>query len=288
VAAAPRRMTRSWLRIVALLIVVVALGCFVYFKPRSDGPAGYPLSALKAGDAGKIQIERTGQAPATLEKKDAQWFITAPFTAPAEPFQVQRLLSILDARASSRLAATDLARFDLDRPVARLTVDAQTFSFGAINAVEHEQYVLTGNTVYPVEPRYGATLPADVTQLIRRQLFAASEVPVRFEFSDFTVASADGKWSVAPAPADLSQDDINRWVDDWRLASALHAEPAAGGKAAGAIKVEFKDGTKVTLGIVQREPELVLLRPDQNLQYAFFAETAKRLLSPPSGDASKR
>ncbi len=85
----------------------------------------------------------------------------------------------------------------------------------------------------------------------------------------------------APGAADLSQDDVNRWVDDWRLASALHAEPYAGGKPLGAIKVEFKDGRKITLDILQREPELVLLRPDQNLQYAFFPETAKHLLSPP-------
>jgi hypothetical protein len=274
-------MTRSWLLNTALLIVVVALGGFIYLRPRSDEPVGYPLSTLQAGAAGKIRLERTGRAPVTLERKDDLWFITAPFGAPAEPFQVQRLLSILDARASHRLAATDLARFDLDRPVARLTVDSQTFSFGAVNALTREQYVLTGNTVYPVELRYGAELPADAAQLVRRQLFARDEEPARFEFSNFTVASADGKWSVEPAPADLSQDDVNRWVDDWRLASALHAEPYAGGKAVGAIKVEFKDGRKITLDILQREPELVLLRPDQNLQYSFFAETARRLLSPP-------
>jgi hypothetical protein len=280
-------MTRSWLLNAALLIIVVALGWFVYLRPRSDEPVSYPLSALQAGGAGKIRLERTGQAPVTLEKKDDRWFITAPFVAPAEPFQIQRLLSILDARAASRLAASDLARFDLDRPVARLTIDSQTFSFGSINTVSREQYVLTGNTVYPVALLYGAALPADAAQLIRRQLFAGSEAPARFEFSDFTVASADGKWSALPAPPDLSQDDVNRWVDDWRLASALHAEPYAGGKSLGTIKVEFKDGRKITLDILQREPELVLLRPDQNLQYAFFPETAKHLLSPPAGDAPK-
>jgi hypothetical protein len=281
-------MRRSWLLNAALLVIVVALGWFVYLKPRSNEPVRYPLSALKAVAVAKISFERAGGAPITLEKKGALWFITAPLAAPAEPFQIQRLLSILDAMASNRLAATDLARFDLDRPAARLTVDSQTFSFGTINTVAREQYVLTGNAVYPINPSYGATLPADATQLIRRQLFADNEVPVRFEFSDFTVTSAGGKWSVVPAPADFSQDDINRWVDDWHLASALHAEPYAGAKAVGAIKVGFKDGRKITLDILQREPELVLLRPDQNLQYAFFPDTVKRLLSPPSGDASKR
>ena len=59
--------------------------------------------------------------------------------------------------------------------------------------------------------------------------------------------------------------------------------PYAGARTIGEIKIEFKDGRKLSLGILQREPELVLLRPDQKLQYAFFAETAKRLLAPPSG-----
>lgn len=274
-------MKKSWLVNAALLIAVVALGWLAYLKPRSDEPVTYPLSTLKAGDVEKIHLERTDRTLVVLEKKAGLWFITAPLTAPAEPLQVQRLLAILDARATSRLAATDLARFDLDRPAARLTVDTQTFSFGTFNTMAREQYVLTGNTVYPVELRYGAALPADVTQLISKQLFADGEVPVRFGFSDFTVGSTDGKWTVTPAPADSSQDDINRWVDDWRLASALRVEPHGKGRAIGEIKLEFKDGRKLTLGIMQREPGLVLLRPDQNLQYSFFAQTAKRLLAPP-------
>jgi len=274
-------MKKSWWINAVLLIAVGALGWFAYLKPRSDEPVTYPLSTLTAGEAGKIRLERAGQAPVVIEKKGDLWFLTAPVAAPAEPFQVQRLLAILDARASGRLAATDLARFDLDRPMARLTLNSQTFSFGTVSTVAREQYVLTGDAVYTVEPRYGAALPTDFTQLIRRQLFAGGEVPVGFQFSDFTVNSADGKWVVTPTPANLSQDDINRWVDDWRLASALRVEPYAKGEASDEIKIEFKGGGKLTLGILQREPELVLLRPDQNLQYSFFAQTAKRLLSPP-------
>lgn len=275
-------MKKSWLVNAALLIAVVALGWLAYLKPRSAEPVTYPVSALKAGDAGKIHLERTGQTPVVLEKKAGLWFITAPLAAPAEPLQVQRLLAILDARASNRLGASDLARFDLDRPAVRLTVDAQSFSFGTVSTTAREQYVLTGNAVYTVGLGYGAALPADFTQLIRRQLFADGEVPVRFEFGDFAVNNTDAKWVVTPMPStELSQDDINRWVNDWRLASAVRVEPSGKGKMLGEIKVEFKNGGKLTLGILQREPELVLLRADQNLQYSFFAQTAKHLLSLP-------
>ncbi len=275
-------MKKSWLINAALLIAVVALGWFVYLKPRSDQSAAYPVSVLKAAQVATIRIERAGQPPVALEKKADRWLITSPVSVPADSFQVQRMLDILDAKASGRFAATDLARFDLDRPAAKLTIDTQTFSFGAIGSVAREQYVLTGEAVYALEPRYGAALPSDFTQLIRRRLLAESEVPVHFEFGDFTVKDTDGLWRVTPAPADASQDDLNRWVDDWRLASALRAEPYDGkSKPVAEIKIEFKDGRKLGLGILQREPELVLLRPDLNLQYSFFAAAARSLLASP-------
>jgi len=40
------------------------------------------------------------------------------------------------------------------------------------------------------------------------------------------------------------------------------------------------------VGILTRKPELILLRPDQRLQYYFAREFGARLLSPP-GTASK-
>lgn len=277
-------MRKSWLLNLALLTAVVALGWWSYLKPAAE-TAAYPLSALQAGAVSSIRIERSGQAPMVLEKKNGLWLITAPLSAQADAFQVERLLAILGARASARLAVSDLARFDLDRPAAKLVIDGQPFGFGIVNTTTREQYVLTQDAVYTIELRHGAALPADVAQFIRRRLFASDEMPVSFELADFALNSRDGKWALTPTPADLSADDINRWVDQWRQASALRVEPHDKRKPIGEIRIAFKDGKKLALGIVQRAPELVLLRPDQNLQYTFLNETAKRLLSPPGAAA---
>jgi len=43
----------------------------------------------------------------------------------------------------------------------------------------------------------------------------------------------------------------------------------------------LKGGAELALGLLAREPELVLLRADEKLQYHFRADAAKRLLSPP-------
>jgi len=274
-------MRRSMRLNAALLAAVIALAALIHFKSAQEGPAEHALSALKAGDARSIRVERPGAAPILLERTQDDWFITAPFAARADGPRVQRLLEIAGARAAHKLAATGLARFDLERPAARLIIDGQVFSFGLVNAATREHYVMTGDAVYPVHLRYGAALPAGAADLTSRQLFGPGEVPVRFELDPYTVEERDGKWVLSGAPHDLSQDDLIRWVEHWRMAAAARVGPLTRAKALARIRIRLKDGGALTLNLLAREPELVLARPDEQLQYHFLADAGKRLLSPP-------
>jgi hypothetical protein len=150
-----------------------------------------------------------------------------------------------------------------------------------VSPVTREQYVLTSGAVYAVSPRYGAALPAGAADLRSRQLFETGEIPIRIGLKTFTVEQRDGNWRQTPAAPDLSQDDFVRWVDEWRRAAALRVEPQGKRKPLAEIRVQLKDGAALTLGLLAREPELVLLRADEKLQYYFRADAAKRLLSPP-------
>lgn len=274
-------MSRAWRLNAALLAAVVALAAFLHFKPAQEAPAAHALSALTAGEASSIRVDRPGAAPILLERKQDDWFITAPFAARADGPRVQRLLEILEARTAYKLAATDLARFDLELPPARVTIDGQVFSFGLVNATTREHYVMTGEFVYPVHLRYGTALPAGAADLLSRQLFAPGELPVRFELERFAVEERDGKWVLSGAPRDLSQDDFLRWVEHWRMAAAVRVAPLARARALAEIRIRLKDGGALTLTVLAREPELVLARPDEKLQYHFLADASKRLLSPP-------
>ncbi|MEK7875655.1 MAG: DUF4340 domain-containing protein [Pseudomonadota bacterium] len=271
---------RQWLN-VALLAAVAVLALFAYFKPHQSEPE-HRLSALKAADVKHIRIEIAGSPPLVLERTASDWRLAAPVAARADSFQTQRLLAILDATSKDRLPAAGLARFDLNEPYARVTVDQQTFSFGAVNPMSREQYVLTQDGVYLVPLRYGAALPKSALQLVSRQLFAADEAPVAFEFREFSLAQQHGKWVMAPAAADMSQDDINRWIDEWRLATALAVQAADNRKPLATIKVRLASGSDLTLAVLQREPELLLARSDQPFQHQFAGETTKRLLAPPA------
>jgi len=276
-------MRRAW-RVNALLAAAVAaLGLFVFLKPRTDAPVEHALAAFKPEVARAIRLERPGATALVLEKRGEEWVLTAPVSARADPVRVQRLLAIAGATATSRLAATDLSRFELDRPAARLTIDSQSFDFGMVNPLSREQYVLTGGAVYTVAPGYDAALPRNPGDLIDKRLLRMSEVPVRVELGKFTVAREETRWVLRPPGGDLSQDDIQRWVDEWRHASALRVEAFAKGVPLGAVRMQFRDGTALSLGILAREPEVALLRPDEKLVYYLFKGSAQRLFSPPQG-----
>jgi hypothetical protein len=78
-----------------------------------------------------------------------------------------------------------------------------------------------------------------------------------------------------------SQDEFNRWVEGWRFASSLLTQRAGPGAAKEHVDVRLSDGRTLKLDVLQKEPELILVRPDEKLQFFFSGEVAKRLMTPP-------
>jgi len=274
-------MRRTWITTGIMLVIAAVLGAFIFFRPPARENTLQALSALRPNDAVKLRIARSGKPVIELERKGLYWMLTAPYVAPVDLFQVARALSVLDAKSTVKYPVKELKKFDLDPPSVQVTIDDKSFAFGAINPVTREQYVLTNNAVHAIEMRHGAGLPADASALLRKELFGADEIPVKFMFAEFSVASNGGKWLLTPSAGELSQDDYARWVDAWRQASALRAEPHDKRKPIDEARIEFKNGKILLLGMLSREPELVLLRTDLNLQFAFASEVGKRMLAPP-------
>jgi len=91
----------------------------------------------------------------------------------------------------------------------------------------------------------------------------------------------DGGWQRRPERAALSSDLINDFVIEWQQASALSVQRHSGKRPSAWISLTLASGAKpasVRVGVLAREPELVLYRPDEGLDYHFPAELGKRLL----------
>jgi hypothetical protein len=283
---------RAWITLAALLLLVSMLGIWVYLAPPPVQVQTLALSRLEREDVRRITFERgepsvdakpdAQRAAVVLERIAGRWRMTAPLSARADPFQVDRLLGILEAGATARLPARELAQYGLDASSPRVTLDQQAFSFGGVNQFTREQYVLTNDAVYAVPLSQRATLPAGAEALVSRALFGPDEQPVRFALPDFSMTLRDGRWSLEPDARETTGDERTAWADAWRNATAIRASTASNRSLLSRIDVTLKDGTDIAIGIVQWEPELVMRRTDERIEYAFMSEVAKRLLEPPA------
>jgi hypothetical protein len=277
-------MKLGWFVNLMLLVGVVGLAVYAWHRGNQPSEPSYKLSTQTASAATKISVKpKTGDGY-TLEKRDQTWYLSAPMQARADQTQVQRILDLLAATSKEQLPATDLKRFDLDAPDLSVTIDAQTFAFGTVNPLNQDQYIATGPNVYLVQSYYASLVPASANRILTHSLFRPGETPTAFQFKSFNVTQQDGKWTLSPAPADEkerpSQDELNRWVDDWRYASSLATQTPSGKTAIETITVKLSDGKTLALALVRKEPDLVLLRPDEKLEFHFSGEMSKRLLQP--------
>ena len=277
-------MLRRWIVNIALLIGVVGLGVYVTYRPAAERSPQYKLTALAPAAVTRILIEPKGSQAIELAKHGESWFLVRPFEARADRSQEDRLLDLLGAESKEKLAAADLARFDLDKPALTLTLGDQRFAFGTVNPLSQEQYILTGDSVYLLPAFYASLVPQRPERLLTHALLLESERPIAFELRGFKVELKDAKWVVSPAAGrdEPSQDDFNRWVEGWRFASSLLTQQARGKSASETVDVRLADGRKLRLAVLQREPELILARPDEKLQFHFSGELGKRLMNPPS------
>lgn len=273
-----------------LALAVATLALVLFLKPEQPGPQPYALSTLTPQAVTMIElVPRQGPA-LKLERQAGRWRLTQPFPARADPNRVDALLSLLAARSEQRLPAEALEKFGLAPPFLRLTVrtpaSEQVFAFGDRQPVSSQIYVLTAGSVYLVSPVYLMDVSRGAVDFVAKNPLAEGETPVGFELPGLTLELENGRWQRKPDDGRLSADQLNRFADEWRLASAASVERAGDAPALARITLRLSDGRVVPFSLVAREPEWILRREDEGLEYHFPPEVGARLLKPGRGDTS--
>jgi len=263
--------------VVTLALVAAGLAAVLHFKPGQKTVAEHAISNLDADSVNSVRIEQPGKERIELSRNEGKWRMSAPFSARADLGQAETVLALLDAKSSVRYPANDLGRFDLEQPLATITLNDQQIRFGAINPVSGEQYVATDDHVYLIPARHGGSLGGGAWA--SRKLLAEVEEPVRFEFPSFTAKKIDGEWRLSPR-TELSQQDFAIWVNRWRLAEGLAVAPA--NRAEGTrFKITLASGKEIPMLAIEKDAEFLIVRQDENLQYRFSPAVAKPLVSAP-------
>lgn len=273
----------------ALAAAVLGLALFLFFKPEPAGPEQFSLSSLTPQSVIRIELAPRQGAALVLERQAGRWRLTAPFAARADATRVDALLSVLASRSQHRLPARELEKFGLAPPFARLTVSTpdarQVFEFGERQPVSNQIYVLTGGWVYLVAPAYLVEVSRSATDFVAKSLLAEGETPVGFDLPALRLSLEDGRWRREPGDGHLSADQLNRFVDEWRLATAFSVQRAGEAKPLSRLSVRLDDGRVLDFSLIAREPDWILRREDEGLEYHFAPDVGARLLDPARADA---
>jgi hypothetical protein len=275
-----------------LLLALVGLGLYAYLRPDPEAQTpGVAVTQLKREQISHIRVEPRGGPTIELARHGEQWRLEAPQRLRADGFQVDRLLDIVTVNSKEKLPRAELARFDLAPPRVSVTLNEQNFAFGAINEITNEQYLATADAVYLVPPHLGYGIPTEPSKLISPRLLGPDEAPMAFDFGRWkAVKDGQGKWSLSgtlPSKEALSQDDLNRWADEWKLVTSLAAQPHRAARGREAVTLSVAGGRKIRFEILAREPQVRLLRVDEGIAYQVGPEVGRRLTDPWTVAASK-
>jgi hypothetical protein len=265
---------------IILALLVAGLALFLLVKPEKAGPQKFRLSELQASAVTRLTLAPAKREIIVLEKQGGEWRMTAPFAARADSNRVASALEILQAQSESRLPAKDLEKFELDQPFVRLKVNEQEFVFGGRQPVSNQIYVATGGHVYLVSPTYLMDAARGPGDFASKKLLAEEESPSGFTLPGLKLTLKDGHWQRDPDNKNLSADQLNRYADEWRLALAMSVDKASATKPLERVQVQLSKGKPLDIALIAREPDVVLRREDEGLEYRIPRDVGERLLNP--------
>ena len=209
-----------------------------------------------------------------------------PVQARTDEKKVTELLQILTAISHQRFPRVDLERFGLDQPNVQLYLDDEYFGFGGFAPTLQRQYVMTGDHVYLISPRYVLALPSSAEDLISTRLLAFNEIPVSFELNHLTIELQNENWRITTQHSGETVDEniLKQWIQLWQSAHAAAVtsgqEFAADFVEKGFIKISLRSGQAINLKILQSEAEIVFLRINEGIGYHFPLDAGLQLLDP--------
>jgi hypothetical protein len=280
-----RSIAKRWWLNLALAALVIGLGVAVWHISRTDSEDKRTLlTSISKSGVQSVEITRANQPPVVLEKADDRWRLLAPIKARANPHAVDLALSVLDTPSEGTVPVDggDLGRYGLAKPALTARYDNATIEFGERHPIKSATYVRYNGSVHLISALHQEELSRPYNVYIDTRPIEEDYKPTRFELPGFRLVLKNGEWQREPHDKELSSDRINAFVDGWRQARAFTVKRHDGQAIGERVRVTLEDpsgkSTTLTFGILQRQPELLLVRTDENLVYHFPESAAAEML----------
>jgi len=270
-----------------MLATIVGLAFFLYLKPELESQidAEFQISVRDPNTVQTIKIIRHGEQT-TLHRREDQWYLTSPFYGRADTETIGNILNILSANSRQRFLMTDHEDFNLDQPVIELYLDDDYFAFGGLAPTTDQQYLAINRHVYLVSPRYAIWIPVKPIDAVSAGLLSDDEIPVTFDFKDFSVQQSginSHGWQLVDRESGQPITDLSeRWVQLWRAsqASELIIDQQIRLSAQSTVELTLENGRIIPFQVWHDENGTVIFRDNESVGYYFSDSIGQQLLNP--------
>lgn len=276
--------SRNILNLVLFVVIAVLIAVVVY-EPGKEVKPVIKLTDLNRTAVTKITITRIGAKQIVLEKKDNKWKMLEPYAMPANETEAESLTEMVMAPSQAQypLKDQDPKPYGLDSPrVSIVFNDKEKLEFGGTEPLKHQRYVRHNDTLHVITDRFYYNLSRPATDFVDHALLPAQPTITKLVMPKLTLALLEEKWQAEPAIKDLSRDQVNELLDNWKSANATELSEYKPAAVKEQVQLYIKDSEKpLVFDVIHEEHAVSLGRADLGLQYKFTEEVGKTLLQLP-------
>jgi|GEM_PF-5350502 len=260
-----KRFRVRWLVNFALLILVVLLIVIaVLDKPEPVEPARQ-LGDYLPEKITEIRILRTGKNNIQFKLIDESWHMLSPYQARAEDSLIKRILSVSMLEVSGIIddANIDKRNFGLQPPLVSIQFNQQLLNFGDQHAINKRRYIELENKIMLVPDQHVRQFKAGSVSYIDRHL-----IPKGMKVKGIHLDNR-------PVDPGKAENNFSRWLDtkaSW-ISLAADANSAQGVT----LDINLENGQRLHYLVENRESDIVLLHPEQMLEYHLPTSVAASL-----------
>lgn len=255
------------------------------------------LTSLSSKDVTNIVMSNlSGTTHIVLQ--DDLWRMTEPVAIKANQYNVNELLTItqLNSRAHYPINQSKLDEYGLTTPEATLFLNDIEFRFGATDPLQQSRYIAIDDTIYLIDDQFSYLLSHAPGSFIDSSLLLGKTDISQIQLPTFNILKKEGNWQLSPASSsdnnkELSQDDLVRYIDEWRYAQALKitlSTSAKMNKGIAPVHIQFADQTELQFMIESNANGSVLTNIETGIQYFLTQEKYKQLLSLPTAEPATK
>ena len=263
-----------------LFLVVIGLALFLSRTTNDVNEQDIVLTSLEPNSINKIKIIRRDLEEIYFSKQGNQWMIQTPYDIAANNMRINTILKLLQAHSYTQLDSNDveLNRFLLDDPVVSIQFDDTKIDFGDTSPIGKDKlrYVLLNNIVHLINDSLYQQLLTNASFFISPKLIPEESNIKALHLLEHDIQLVDGIWKIDPN-MDIGTDDIIAVLNAWRNAEAITVRKFIRGDIKEKITIELDQTQAIEFLVVSPLPNLVLARPEFNVQYHISSYEAEKL-----------